>query len=288
MTTTLIKKWLHEPLLHFLAIGALLFVLYGLQDDTPTDDSRRIVIGTADVERMMKLWEKKWQRPPTPQEIDGMVQDMLREEVFYREALKMGLDKEDSVVRRRLAQKLEFIMSDLAVPPEPTDAELQAWLDAHPDKYAVPARISFVQVYLKAGRRGDRLEEDALRLLDELNRQDGEMDVTMLGDSFMFGPRYDDLTESGVARLFGKAFAQQIFALPVGGWQGPVESPYGLHLVRIEAKAASVALELDQVRDRVREDWLAEQRKKQDQSFYEELRKRYQIVVETDASEQAP
>jgi len=279
----LLHKLIREPLLHFLLIGAALFLLYGLMnEDAAVDDGRRIVVSEADLDRLITLWEKKWRRLPTQQELEGLVDAWVREEVLYRQALAMGLDKDDIVVRRRLAQKLEFISADIAAQAEPTETELQEWLDEHADRFAFPARVSFQQVYLNADRRGKRVEQDARVLLEQLEDPAGGIDVIEAGDPFMFGQQHDDLTQQGVARLFGEAFASQIFEMPVGRWQGPVRSSYGLHLVRVEARLDSRPATLDQVRDRVRDEWLARQRKQMDQAFYEQLRKRYDIIIEPD------
>lgn len=276
----MLKKWLREPLLHFLLIGAALFVFYNMQTDDSADDSNSIVITESDIDRLITLWEKKWQRLPTKTELEGLVEAQIREEVLYREALAMGLDQNDTIVRRRLAQKVEFISADLASQAEPSDADLQTYLDAHAEKFAVPARISFQQIYLNADQRGDQVNKDAQRLLDELTRSAASVDIMAAGDSFMFGQQHEQLTEHGVARLFGQQFAEKIFELPVGAWQGPVVSGYGLHLVYVDAKSEAKASTLDEVRNKVRDEWLAQQRRKLDQVFYSELRKRYDIVVE--------
>lgn len=276
----MLKKWLREPLLHFLLIGAALFVFYNLQTDDSADDSNSIVITESDIDRLITLWEKKWQRLPTEAELEGLIEAQIREEVLYREALAMGLDQNDTIVRRRLAQKVEFISADLASQAEPSDADLQAYLDAHAEKFAVPARISFQQIYLNADQRGNNVEQDARRLLDELSGPGASVDIMAAGDPFMFGQQHEQLTEHGVARLFGQQFAEKIFELPVGRWHGPVISGYGLHLVYVDAKSESKASTLDEVRDKVRDEWLAQQRRKMDQVFYSELRKRYDIKVE--------
>lgn len=277
----MLKKWLREPLLHFLLIGAALFVFYNLQTDDSADDSNSIVISESDIDRLITLWEKKWQRLPTETELEGLVEAQIREEVLYREALAMGLDQNDTIVRRRLAQKVEFISADLASQAEPSDADLQTYLDTHAEKFAVPARISFQQIYLNADQRGDQVNKDAQRLLDQLTRSAASVDIMAAGDSFMFGQQHEQLTEHGVSRLFGQQFAEKIFELPVGAWHGPVVSGYGLHLVYVDAKSEAKASTLDEVRNKVRDEWLAQQRRKLDQVFYSELRKRYDIVVQT-------
>jgi len=276
----LLKKWLREPLLHFLLIGAALFIFYGVQTNETTDDSNSIVISESDIDRLITLWERKWQRLPTEAELEGLIEAQIREEVLYREALAMGLDQNDTIVRRRLAQKVEFISADLASQAEPSDTDLQSYLDSHADKFAVPARISFEQIYLNADQRGVNVEQDASRLLNELTQPGSTIDVMAAGDSFMFGQQHEHLTRQGVSRLFGQQFTEKVFQLPVGSWQGPVLSGYGLHLIRVDAKSNAKGSALDEVRDKVRDEWMAQQRRSMDEVFYSELRKRYNIVVE--------
>ncbi|GMR05657.1 MAG: hypothetical protein BMS9Abin25_0232 [Gammaproteobacteria bacterium] len=280
----MLKKWLHEPLLHFLLIGGALFILYGLQNDQPADDSSRIVIAESDIDRLISLWEKKWQRLPTRPELDGMIKAQVREEVLYREALAMGLDQNDAVVRRRLSQKVEFIFSDLATLVKPTDAELTDYLNTHLDQFEVPGRISFVQIYFNADQRGEQLDKDALRLLDELKKPDSTIDARAAGDSFMFGQQHTNLSKHQVARTFGAQFADQIFKLDVGSWQQPVTSGYGLHLVRIDEKTTATAPALDDVRLKVVNEWQSRQRKIMNEQFYQKLRERYQVVIEGNAT----
>jgi len=278
-----VTRWLKEPLFHFLLIGAGLFMLYGWQaDDTVRPD--QIVFTEAKIDRLINMWERKWQRLPTQQELQGLIEQQIREEVLYREALAMGLDKDDMMVRRRMSQKMEFISNDLTSLAEPDDEQLQAYLDSNPDKFAIPGRISYSQVYLNADQHGDQLFADAERLLAELSQSAVDIDISMAGDSFMGGYSFDDETDFGVARIFGKAFATELFKLPVGEWSGPVESGYGLHLVRVDSRTDSRAPSLDQVRDKVRGEWLSEQQRKNNDLLYEVLRERYEIIIEGSAA----
>ena len=276
----MLKKWLREPLLHFLLIGAALFILYGLQNDQPVDDGNSIIISEADIDRLLSLWEKKWQRLPTRSELDGMIEAQIREEVFYREALAMGLDKEDSIVHRRLAQKVEFIFSDLASQAQPGDAELSDYLAKHADKFEIPARISFRQIYLNSDKRGDQTGSDAEELLSKLSQPNSSVEILAAGDPFMFGQLHEELTEHAVARLFGKDFAKKMFSLQTGDWQGPVRSGYGLHLVEISSKTTATLPELNIVREKVLNEWLTEQRRIMNEAFYQNLRTRYDVVIE--------
>jgi hypothetical protein len=280
----MLNKWLREPLLHFLLIGAALFILYGLQNDKPAEDGNRIVISEADIDRLLSLWEKKWQRLPTRSELDGLIEAQVRQEVLYREALAMGLDKGDAIVHRRLAQKVEFIFADIASQAEPTDAVLTAYLSANTEKFEIPARISFLQIYLNSDKRGDHVQSDAKYLLDELTLPDSSVDILAAGDAFMFGQQHESLTEHGVARLFGKDFASKLFSLPSGDWQGPVRSGYGLHLVQISNRTTPMQPSLDTVREKVLNEWHSRQRKIMNDQFYQNLRTRYEIVIEDIAS----
>ena len=216
----MLKKWLREPLLHFLLIGAALFILYGLQNNQPASNENRIVISEADIDRLLSLWEKKWQRLPTQSELDGMIEAQIREEVFYRESLAMGLDQNDAIVRRRLAQKVEFIFSDLASQTQPSETELTDYLAQHADKFEIPARISFQQIYLNTDKRGEQALADAKVLLNSLSQHKSSIDIPAAGDPFMFGQSYEELTGHGVARQFGKEFSSALFKLSPGAWQG--------------------------------------------------------------------
>ena len=276
----MLKKWLREPLVHFLLIGAALFLLYGLQNEGYDDQSKRIVFTKADINRLVLRWEKMRQRPPTQVELNGMIEQQIREQVMYREALAMGLDKNDAIVRKRLAQKVEFISADLAEQVEPTDKNLTDYLVAHPDKFTVPGRIDFVQVYFNINKRGETTEQDASRLLAELNKHESKIDIMLAGDPSMIGQQHEQVSEFEVGRLFGKDFAMQVFSLPVGSWQGPVLSGYGLHILRVSNKTLAVQPELAAVRDKVRIEWMNQQRQDIDKVFYKSLRQRYEIVIE--------
>jgi hypothetical protein len=273
-------RWLKEPLFHFLLIGAGLFMLYGWQSDDNKTRPDQIVFTEAKVDQLINLWERKWQRLPTQRELQGLIEQQIREEVLYREALAIGLDKNDQVVRRRMSQKMEFISNDLASLAEPDDEQLQTYLDEHAEKFSIPRRISYSQIYLNVSQRGEQVYAEAEKLLEELSVSSVDIDISMLGDSFMGGYSFNDETDYGVSRLFGEVFTQQIFKLPVGKWAGPVESGYGLHLVRVDSRTDSRLPSLEQVRDKVRIEWVAEQQRKTNDMLYSELRKRYEITIE--------
>lgn len=277
-----LKRLLREPLLHFLLIGGILFVAYNLQNEGLVENNR-IVISEAEIDRLITLWEKKRQRLPTQDELQGLIEQQVREEVMVREAIAMGLDQNDSVVRRRLAQKVEFISADLAALAEPGETELADYLAAYGKKFELPARIDFVQVYIDPNKHGDNVQDYAKSLLNKLRQADSDLNIDInieaVGDSLMLDQHYEQLTEHDTSRLFGKDFATNLFALPIGSWQEPVTSGYGLHLVRIDNKTEARLPELETVRNKVRDEWFAQQRRIMDEAFYKALRQRYDIVI---------
>ncbi|MEH6609204.1 MAG: peptidylprolyl isomerase [Halioglobus sp.] len=280
MTTnkSLLHKFLREPLLHFLLIGGALFLAYNLQNEDLVNNNQ-IIISEAEVDRLITLWERKKQRLPTQNELQNLIDQQVREEVMYREALAMGLDQNDGVVRRRLAQKVEFISADLAALVEPTEAELTDYLATHSNKFELPGRINFTQVYINSDKHGSNTQNYADSLLIELTQASSDMSLETLGDSVMLDQYYEQVTEHDVTRLFGKHFAKEIFSLSVGSWQGIISSGYGPHLVRIDDKTENRQPELDTVRQKVRTEWLAQQRREMDKIFYESLRQRYEVVI---------
>ncbi len=269
---------LREPLLHFLLIGAALFLVYSLQNENPVKNNR-IVISETQINHLVTLWKKNRQRLPTRFELESMIEQQVREEVMYREAIAMGLDKNDSIVRRRLAQKIEFITADLAILVEPTETELADYLATHSDKFELPARIGFDQVYINPDKHGENIQGYANNLLKKLTQTGSDSDITTIGDSLMLDQQHEQVTEHDVTRLFGKNFASKLFTLPVGSWQGPVVSGYGTHLVRINNKTASRLPLLETVRNKVQGEWFSQQRRMMDEVFYKSLRQRYEIVI---------
>lgn len=274
------EKLSKEPLLHFLVIGALIFVIYSVvNNEKSAKDGNRIVVSSGDIERLSANWSKKWNRQPTDTELKGLVESYIKEEVYYREALALGLDQDDTVLRRRLMQKMEFLTNDLADLNNPDEKDLNDYLIAHQDKYELPARISFTHVYLSGDKRGNRILADAEKLLTEI-RANNLSRAPDLGDSFMLQYDFTLETPFEVARLFGQDFAEKLFQLETDSWQGPVASGYGMHLVQISEKVDSRMPELATVIDKVRTDYMFVQRQKTNKEIYNRFKERYEIVVE--------
>ncbi len=277
----MLYKWLHEPLIHFLLIGGLLFLLYGIKNDEVSNNGNLITISSAKINHLATLWEQKMGRPPSTDELDGLIQHQIKEDVLYREALAMGLDKGDTVIRRRLAQKLEFITVDIVAQKTPTDAELESYLSQHQQQFQQPSHLDFIQIYLNADKRGGQAQKDAQQLLLDLNTADTHLDLLNIGDPFMFEQRYQDVTEQEISQLFGQGFARDLFKQSQGQWQGPISSGYGLHLVLVERKTSSSQPKLSDVYDKVLKAWKDDQRQRMNQSFLQTLKQHYTIIVET-------
>jgi hypothetical protein len=274
------QRLLREPLVHFLLLGAALFAAYGWLNPGDGSAAGDIVVTEGRIRNLTDTFARTWQRPPTAEELDGLVEDYIREEVLYREGVALGLDRDDTIIRRRLRQKLEFISEDEANAIEPTDAELAEYLAKNADDYRVESQLTFTQVFLDPSKRGDQFESDAAALLDVLRTRGDKVDPATLGDSLMLEPRYELATESDIARLFGSEFEAALREQPIGEWVGPLKSGYGAHLVRIEARTPGRVASLAEVRDAVARDWVARRRQELLDTQYRELRNRYQVRIE--------
>lgn len=275
------RRLLREPLLHFLLLGALLFLAYSLQSRAGgRSEPGQIVVTLGQIEQLAAGFAKTWQRPPTPEELAGLVQDRVREEVYCREALALGLDREDTVIRRRLRQKMEFVSDDVAALAEPTEADLEQYLSAHPEAFRVDARCTFRQVYLDPQKHGAELASDAAQLLAQLEHAGAQADLSTLGDPLMLEPEYADLPESEIGRQFGEPFAKALVGLEPGRWRGPVESGYGVHLVFVRARTEGRIPALAEVRESVRREWEDARRVAANEAFYAGLLKRYTVTIE--------
>jgi hypothetical protein len=269
------SRLLREPLLHFLAAGAFIFVAYALFGGG-RDDTHTITVSDGQIGRLQQVFAAQWRREPTVDELNGLVESYIEEEILYREALALGLDKDDTIVRRRLAQKMQFLIEDTAAPSEPTEADLEAYFDAHKDDFQLPVVLSFTHVYFSADRRTDA-EGDARAQLAQLAGLDRAPDH---GDAFMLRYAYADVTQGEIARLFGREFATALFALPEGtDWQGPIRSGYGFHLVRIASKTTPPPPTFAGARDGVLAAYLDAERRRLNTETLSTIKARYRIVM---------
>jgi len=273
-------KFLREPLVHFLLLGAGLFLLFGWLENPEGEGNKQIVVSPGRIEHLVIGFSRTWQRPPTQQELEGLVEDYIKEEVLYREARVMNLDQDDTVIRRRLRQKMEFLSEDLVATEEPTEEELQTYLKQHSEQFRIGSKISFTQVYLNADRRGDDAHRDAERLRLQLTENPRLIENPAIGDPFPLSQNFELLSESQVANLFGHEFAEQVLTLEPGTWSEPVKSGYGFHVVFVRERVEGRLPILEEVRDAVNREWVSTTRREAKDRFYQRLRDQYSVTVE--------
>jgi peptidyl-prolyl cis-trans isomerase C len=280
-----IVRWLREPLLHFLLIGLGLFVGYGWVSPRtgPREQPGRIEFTEDDLRQIGIAWLAQGRPPPTPEQMQSLVEARVREEILYREALALGLDKDDTIVKRRMAQKMEFLFEDVAALREPTTDELRAWFEKSAERFTLPARATFRHLYFSPDRRGPRAREDAANALAKLAGEPVDSpDATALTDPFMFEDYYGDRSFDDLAKTFGPGFAQTLFQATTGAWAGPIESGYGWHLVWVDSITPARVPAFEEVEPEVETAWIEEQRAEIREKAFAAMRARYQVVVPKD------
>ncbi len=273
------KSFLREPLVHFLLVGAALFGWYAWSGGGGAG-SNRIVLTSGQIESLAAVYAKTWQRPASEADLKALIDDWVREEIAVREAMAMGLDRDDTVIRRRLRQKLEFLVEDVSAAAAPTEADLQAWLAAHPERYRTEDLLELRQVHLSRERRGPAAEADARALLARLEAAGAAAPIDDLGDPSLLPQELALQPVKQVARQFGDDFASRVAVLPPGRWAGPVESAYGLHLVLLIRRVEGSVPPLAAIRPAVESDLLAARRKRQLDAMYDRLLAKYRVVIE--------
>lgn len=273
------KRLLREPLVHFALLGALIFAGWRVVGE-PQGEPDSIVITRGQIAALERGFAGTWQRPPTAQELEDLIGERIREEVWYRQAVALGLDRDDPVIRRRLRQKMEFLVDDAGASAPPDDAELRRYLEAHAARYRIVRAFSFRHVFLNPAARGMALAGDAARLLEQLNRDGASADVSTVGDPFLLEREFENASAVDVAQQFGEDFLTAVTAAESSRWVGPVTSAYGHHLVFIQQRTEGQMPPIDEVRDRVLQDWQHEQRRAVNEQTYRNLLARYEVTVE--------
>ena len=275
-------RLLREPLVHFLLLGALLFAVSAYVDRGRggVEPSRQIRLSQDDLVQLAVLFQSQWKRDPTPAEFGRMVETKVQEEVLYREGLAMGLDKDDTIVKRRMAQKMQFIAEDVAAAREPTSAELKAWFEKNADKFGAPPRVSFRHLYFSPDKRGTRAKDDAVNALAKLAGQPEDAKIAAtLGDPFMFQEYYRDRAPEYLGKEFGPVFALAVVKQPTGSWQGPVESGFGWHLVYVDTLVPGRVPTFEEIEGNVKTAWLSEQKATAWEKAYKDMRAKYTVLI---------
>lgn len=267
---------LREPLFHFLIAGGIIFALFSWSGNAVDASSRHIVVDEEQVKRLASSWSQTWRRPPTDAELDGLIRDYIKEEVYYREAKRLGLDQDDVIVRRRLRSKMEFLATSEAENMVPSDAILQAWLDKYPARYATDPVVSFDSVYIESDDTDDAARNRALDMLAQLRQG---RDPATLSDPISLPREMEAASQNSIRQQFGDDFATAILSLPKAQWSGPIQSGFGLHLVRIRQIDASRKPALAEVRQRLENDWRAATKEQRENSAYQKLLDGYDIEI---------
>jgi hypothetical protein len=276
------KRLIHEPLFHFLLIGAVLFGLAGfLPSEGPvTGSSKEIQLSLDEISQLTLLFQSQWRRPPTPQELARMVENKVQQEVLYREALAMGLDKDDEIVKRRMAQKMQFLAEDVAASREPTTAELKSWFENNSAKFAQPSRLSFRHLYFAPDRRGARARGDAEQALEKRAGQPVDAKIAnSLADPFPFQEYYRDRAPEFLGKEFGPQFAMALVKLAPGAWHGPIESGFGWHLVFVDTAIPGRVPAFEEIEADVRTAWLGERKAIAWDKAYTGMRAKYTVLL---------
>lgn len=277
-----LTKIIKEPLVHFLFLGACIYGAYALFGTPEVDDSDKSILVDANrIDAFITEWQSRWNRPPTEKELAGLIQTFVNEEVLYRQAVAMGLNENDPITRRRMAQKLEFLTSDLAQAQQPTDAELETYFQENLDSYRGADLITFAQVFFDPDKRDDTTLDDAKRALKELQAAGvPEVEKLEAGDRFMLQNHFESVDEVEVRRQLGSGFAEAAMKLEAGKWHGPVLSGYGVHLVYVYQIEKAPAPKLEEVKAKVIEQWNEERREQFNDAFLKSLKSTYEIVIE--------
>src|SRR5688572_1680648 len=279
MESRLMRNLLREPLLHFLLLGVLIFAVFKFVS-SETSQPGKILISKGRIESLEIAFSRTWRRPPTASELEGLIRDYVREEVFAREAVALGLDKDDTIIRRRLRQKLEFVSEDVAAHAEPSDEQLREYLKEHADAFRGDRRFTFKQVYLNSQQRGTNLRRDASQLLAQLRRSGGQTDISTLGDSLLLENGFKGIAAAEVVKQFGEQFAATLGEMRAGQWEGPIESGFGVHLVLMTERTDGSMPALEDVRAAVRREWSNARRLETNEKFYRTLLQRYNVTIE--------
>lgn len=286
MVRKTVLTFIQEPIVHFLIIGAGIFTLYLFIADPADMRPDRIIVDETNVSRLAEQFQRTWMRSPTKQELKGLIDEFVKEEILYREALALGLDQNDLIIRRRLRQKMEFLNEDVNLPRAPSDVELHVFYNAHLEHFRRPDRISFQQIYLNPNDAADSWEQTAVELMARLNGNlSASVDPGLLGDRSLLPNQLAGVTKSDIAKTFGDAFVKGVEQATTGRWCGPYASSFGLHLIRVQAREAGGVPAMAEIRPILEREWLNMHRNEAKDRYYRQLLERYDVEIRLPAED---
>lgn len=269
------KQLLKEPLLHFMLIGAGLFGIYAWVNPSEEASPDQIVVSQGRIEQMISIYEKTWQRLPSEEELKALVDDYVLEEIYYRQAQEMGMDQDDTIIRRRMRQKLEFLTDEVLLAEDVDEQVLEQYLADNADAFREDARYSFEQVYINPQKHGDGLDA----YLEEVG-SGLRVGSEVQSDSYFVAREHSDLPAWKVDREFGQDFADQLNGLNMGEWSEPISSGLGIHFVRLSKRDAGRLPDLADVHDKVKREWIHHQKLEKRRALNEKFLERYEVVIE--------
>jgi PPIC-type PPIASE domain len=275
----MLKRLLREPLLHFLALAAMVFAVNGVLGRSEAGKPEEIIVSQARIDQLAALFARTWQRAPTAVELKGLIDDYVKEEILVREAQALGLDRDDMVIRRRLRFKMEFLNNAENELPTPTDADLSGYLRANPGKFEIEPSFAFQQIFLSPDRHGEKIDRDAAAILETL-RASASIDPSEFGDATLLPFRLERTGKASIGQIFGPEFADALDQIPPGQWSSPIASAFGLHLVRVTDRRAARLPGLDEIRANVAREWTDEKRTTLEDRRFAALLTRYRITIE--------
>lgn len=277
-----LARLVRDPLIHFALAGALIYAGYfAFAEPEETENPATLTVATGDVEWLMTSFSKRWGRAPTRTELDGLIDQHVKEQLLYREALKLGLDQDDVIIRRRMAQKLEFLVVDLLASADPTDEQLHAYFEENNDRYLDEPTIDLTQIFFDPDKRGNATLADAEVAKAALEAAgDAPLDTSKFGDGFLLQTYFASAPKTEISRLFGSGFADPVFELEQGIWHGPILSGYGTHVVYVHNLQAPEAPRFEDIREEVLVDWADAERKRMNDKFVQEIIANYVIEIE--------
>ncbi len=278
------QRWLAEPLLHFLVVGGVLFSAYSVVNSEPEQatDLQKIELTKDDVRQMAISWLAQGRSLPTEDQLRALLDQKVTEEILSREAVALGLDRDDQIIKRRLAQKMDFLAADVASLEEPSDAVLASWFQQNAAQFALPPHVSFRHLYFSLDKHGGASRESAAAVLVQIaGKSPDAPGVPTVADPFMYQNHYGDATPDQMAKEFGPDFATALFKLTPRSWQGPVQSGYGWHLVWVDAIDPGRIPAFEEVKPQIKSAWIDERYRDVKRVALEEMRSRYTVSLPT-------
>jgi len=267
----LFKRILQEPLLHFLVVGSLLFFYLS---STDTETKPQVTITQGKIKQLTAQFEKTRQRTPSDIELKVLIKNQIREDLAFAHGVQIGLIENDSIIKRRVQQKIEFMLKDSIAGIEPSREDLETYLMEHKEQYTMAPVYSFKQVYINPEQH-----EDFDVFIEDLQNKDLNSKYKNLGDSMMLESEYTHINTAQIARLFGRKFAKALDSVSLESWYGPVKSGYGLHLVCIDSKIPKHVAKLDEVKKELKRDFRMDAQKKAINAFYDTLKAQYDVKI---------